>query len=53
MAQILSHCTVVRDGWHNMGSDLCFWRDTFWLVHARTSALSAGWGYRPATIGGP
>jgi hypothetical protein len=38
MAQVLSHCTVVRDGWHNMGSDLCFWRDTFWLVHARTSA---------------
>ena len=21
-----------------MGSDLCFWKDTFWLVHARTSA---------------
>ena len=41
MAQNLSHCTVVRDGWHNMGSDLCFWRDTFWLVHARTSAHSA------------
>ena len=38
MAQILSHCTVVRDGWHNIGSDICFWRDTFWLVYARVSA---------------
>ncbi len=41
MAQIVSHRTVVRDGWHNMGSDLCFWKDTFWLVHARTSAHAA------------
>jgi len=38
MAQILFHRTVVRDGWHNMCTDLCFWRDTFWLVYARTSA---------------
>jgi len=38
MAQILSHHTVVRDGWHNMCTDLCFWRDTFWLVYTRTSA---------------
>ena len=41
MPQVLSHRTVVRDGWHNMCSDLCFWRDTFWLVHDRTSAHSA------------
>ena len=41
MAQVLSHRTVVRDGWHNMCSDLCFWRDTFWLVYDRTSAHSA------------
>ncbi len=41
MAQILSHHTVVRDGWHNMDSDLCFWKDTFWLVPARTSAHTA------------
>ena len=41
MAQVLSHRTVVRDGWHNMCTDLCFWRDTFWLVYDRTSAHSA------------
>ena len=41
MAQILSQRTVVRDGWHNMCTDLCFWRDTFWLVYDRTSAHSA------------
>ena len=41
MAQVLSNRTVVRDGWHNMCSDLCFWRDTFWLVYDRTSAHSA------------
>ena len=38
MAQVLSHRTVVRDGWHNMCTDLCFWQDTFWLAHARPSA---------------
>ena len=42
MAQILSQRTVVRGRWHNMGSDLCFWRHTFWLVHARTSAHADG-----------
>ena len=41
MAHIVSHHTVVRDGWHNMCSDLCFWNDTFWLVYDRTSAHSA------------
>ena len=41
MAQLLSHHTVIRDGWHNMCSDLCFWNDTFWLVYDRTSAHSA------------
>ena len=41
MAQVLSNRTVVRDGWHNMCSDLCFWRDTFWLVYDRTSAHTA------------
>ena len=38
MARVISHRTVVRDGWHNMGCDLCFWKDQFWLVHARISA---------------
>jgi hypothetical protein len=38
MAQILTHHTVVRDGWHNMCTDLCYWQDTFWLAHARPSA---------------
>lgn len=38
MAQILTHHTVVRDGYHNMCTDLCFWRDAFWLVHSRGSA---------------
>ena len=41
MAQVLFNHTVIRDGWHNMCSDLCFWRDTFWLVYARTSAHSS------------
>lgn len=41
LAQILTHRTVVRDGWHNMCTDICFWRDTFWLVYDRTSAHSA------------
>ena len=41
MAQVLSNRTVIRDGWHNMCSDLCFWQDTFWLVYGRTSAHSA------------
>ena len=41
MAQILTQRTVVRDGWHNMCTDICFWRDTFWLVYNRTSAHSA------------
>ena len=41
MAQILTHHTVVRDGWHNMCTDLCFWQDTFWLAHARPSAHSS------------
>lgn len=30
--------TVVRDGWHNMGTDLCFWRDCYWLVYSRNAA---------------
>ena len=41
MTQILSQRTVIRDGWHNMGNDLCYWRDNFWLVHMRTSAHNA------------
>ena len=41
MAQILSNYTVIRDGWHNMCSDICFWNDTFWLVYDRTAAHSA------------
>ena len=41
MPRVLSNRTVVRDGWHNMCSDLCYWRDTFWLVYDRTSAHSA------------
>ena len=30
--------TVARDGWHNMGTDLCFWRDCYWLVYSRNAA---------------
>ena len=37
MASILWQRTVVRDGWHNMGTDLCFWHDCYWLTHSRHS----------------
>ena len=41
MAQILSQRTVVRDRWHNMCTDLCFWHDNFWLAYTRGSAHDA------------
>ena len=44
MAQILTHQTVVRDGWHNMCTDLCYWKDMFWLIHARASAHTSADG---------
>ncbi len=30
----LEHWPVVADGEHNSNTDLLFWRDAFWLVHA-------------------
>jgi hypothetical protein len=30
----LEHWDVVRDGEHNSNTDLIFWRERFWLVHA-------------------
>ncbi len=38
MVKILWHQTAVRDGWHNAFTDLCFWRDTYWLTFRRGSA---------------
>jgi len=38
MPHIRWQTTVVRDGWHNMGTDLCFWRDCYWLVYSRNAA---------------
>lgn len=38
MVKILWHRTVVRDGWHNLGTDLCFWRGFYWLTYCRRSA---------------
>lgn len=38
MPQIKWQRTVVRDEWHNMGTDLCFWRDCYWLVYSRNAS---------------
>lgn len=38
MAKILSHQTIVRDGWHNAFTDICFWRGAYWLTYRRGSA---------------
>lgn len=38
MAEILWQRTVVRDGWHNAFTDLCFWRNSYWLSYRRGSA---------------
>ncbi|MEM1506890.1 MAG: sialidase family protein [Candidatus Bathyarchaeia archaeon] len=38
MTKIISHRTVVRDGWHNAFTDLCFWRGAYWLTYRRGSA---------------
>jgi len=41
MVTILQHHTVVRDGWHNMLTDLVYWREYYWLVYCqRTSHYS-------------
>ena len=54
MAMIRNQRTVVRDHWHNMCTDLCYWHDNFWLVHMRTSAHNAPDGvavvYRSADL---
>lgn len=38
VVEILFHQTIVRDGWHNAFTDLCFWRDAYWLTYRRGSA---------------
>jgi hypothetical protein len=38
MAHILWQRTAVRDGWHNAFTDLCFWRDSYWLTFRRGSS---------------
>lgn len=38
MAKIIWQRTVVRDGWHNMNTDLCFWHDCYWLVYSQRAA---------------
>jgi len=30
MPKILWHRTIVRDGWHNAFTDLCFWKNSPW-----------------------
>ena len=30
-ADVLSVCTVVRDGWYNMPTDLAYWKGYYWL----------------------
>ena len=37
MAKLLKHHTVVRDGFHNMLTDLAYWRDYYWLIYCRRS----------------
>jgi len=38
MPKILWHRTVVRDGWHNAFTDLCFWKNSYWLAFHKGSA---------------
>jgi hypothetical protein len=38
MPKVLWHRTVVRDGWHNAFTDLCYWKGYYWLVYRRGSA---------------
>jgi hypothetical protein len=38
MPKILWHRTVVRDGWHNASTDLCFWKNSYWLAFRKGSA---------------
>ena len=38
MVRLLQVNTVVRDGWHNMTTDITYWRGCYWLVYRRVSA---------------
>lgn len=38
MVKVLQHHTVVRDSWHNMLTDLIFWRDYYWLAYRRVTS---------------
>ena len=35
MVKVIQHHTVVRDGFHNMLTDLVYWRDYYWLTYCR------------------
>jgi hypothetical protein len=38
MPQILSHLTVVRDGWHNAFTDLIHWQNAYWVAYRRAES---------------
>ena len=42
--------TVIRDGWHNMGTSLCFWRDCYWLVYSRHASHASHASHEGTTI---
>ena len=44
MAEIEWIRTVVRDGWHNAFTDLCYWRGFYWLTFRRGSAHVSPYG---------
>ena len=37
MVKLLQINTVVRDGFHNMLTDLAYWKDYYWLAYRRVS----------------
>ncbi len=41
MAMIRNQLTVVRDSWHNIWSDLCIWKNAYWLVYGRAHGHSS------------
>ncbi|RJS88747.1 exo-alpha-sialidase [Candidatus Bathyarchaeota archaeon] len=38
MVKILYQRTIIRNGWHNAFTDLCFWHGSYWLTFRRGSA---------------
>ena len=38
LVRIVWNRTIVRDGWHNAFTDLCYWRGFYWLTFRRGSA---------------